>query len=159
MKKIIFLFIVVLVLVVGWQGMKLYNQVNEPQLASQKEAQNYLQRNVEVTDVTYIDFFHGIDGYQVFQGKNNEEKAVFIWVADTLDFHYVEEVATGLTYEDVESFVDKELQPVELISIKLGMENKIPLYEIIYIDHKGRYSYHYIHFKDGKYLKHYHLSV
>lgn len=42
-------------------------------------------------------------------------------------------------------------KPKEILKIKLGFENNIPLWEVTYIDDENRYSYYYLAFKDGQF--------
>ena len=42
--------------------------------------------------------------------------------------------------------------------VKLGFENDVPLWEVTYIDDDNRYSYYYLEFKDGKFLRRYSIE-
>lgn len=49
-------------------------------------------------------------------------------------------------------------KPKEILKIKLGFENNIPLWEVTYIDDENRYSYYYLAFKDGQFLRRYSIE-
>lgn len=159
-SNMIVLAVVVVSTILGWGSIHLYTNVSEPIKNSEKEALSYLKANAaEFTNVKQVNFYHGSESYQVFEGTNKDEDMVFIWVAMSLDNHIVKEKAAGLAIEEVVLYTEEELKSKEIISIKLGIENSLPLYEIIYKDQQDRYSYYYISFKDGTYLKHYHLKA
>ena len=44
------------------------------------------------------------------------------------------------------------------MKVKLGFENDVPLWEVTYIDDDNRYSYYYLEFKDGKFLRRYSIE-
>lgn len=154
------LIVIAVSIILGWGVFYLYTNVSEPIQNSEDEALSYLKANAtEFTDMKQVNFYHGSESYQVFEGINEASEEVFIWVAKSLDNHIVKEKGAGLKIEEVILYTEEELKPKEIISIKLGIESSLPLYEIIYIDDQDRYSYYYISFKDGTYLKHYHLEV
>ena len=39
----------------------------------------------------------------------------------------------------------------EILKVKLGVENNIPLWEVTYIDDDNRYSYYNLAFQDGQF--------
>ncbi|MFP3393521.1 peptidase M4, partial [Brevibacillus sp. SIMBA_076] len=49
-------------------------------------------------------------------------------------------------------------KPKEILKAKLGFENNIPLWEVTYIDDDNRYSYYYLEFKDGNFLRRYSIE-
>jgi uncharacterized protein YpmB len=158
-SNIIILFIIVVSIILGWGSIHLYANVRETIEKSESEALIYLKENAEVNDVRSVNFYHGSESYSVFEGTNEAKEAIYIWVENSLDNHIVKAKDSGLAFEEVLLYAKEELKPKEIISIKLGIENLIPLYEIIYKDQQDRYSYYYISFKDGTYLKHYHLDM
>lgn len=159
-SNMIVLVVVTVSIILGWGSLHLYTQISEPIANSKAEVLSYLKaNNTEFANLKQVNFYHGTESYQVFEGTNAAAKEVFIWITKSLDNQIVMGKNAGLGFAEVTQFVEQELNPKEIISIKLGIENSIPLYEIIYIDDQDRYSYYYISFKDGTYLKHYHLNV
>jgi uncharacterized protein YpmB len=159
MSKIISAIVIILTVVVVWQSVHFYSTVKTPIQKIESEALRYLEENVELDHISYIDFYHGTESFHVFEGADENEEEFIIWVPNTLETFIMKPKNAGITLEDVLLFTQRELNPKQLISVKLGMENLVPLYEIIYKDQQGRYSYYFISFKDGSYLKHYHLGM
>lgn len=158
MRKIILILISFITVIIVWQSISFYFEINKPLRTNQDQALNYIQENTDIKFIDKINFYHGVESYYVAEGTNIDGEKQIIWVPTILDNNIViKSKDDGISQEDVLAFVQKELAPKEIISIKLGMENSIPLYEIIYRDQKNRYSYYFISFTDGTYLKNYHL--
>lgn len=49
----------------------------------------------------------------------------------------------------------EKLNPQKIISVKLGMEKNVPLWEVTYLDESERFNYDYYDFKTGEWLKYY----
>ncbi|MCT8138930.1 DUF5590 domain-containing protein [Anaerobacillus sp. CMMVII] len=159
MGKIISFVGVILGVLIVWQGLQFFSNVKDPIREAENSALTFLEENIEISEIVSADFYHGTLSYQVFRGLTENEEEIIVWVPDTLDSLVVKKSNEGINFNEAFQFTQEELQPKEVISIKLGMENNIPLYEIIYIDQQNRYSYYYITFKDGSYLKHFHLGM
>ena len=67
----------------------------------------------------------------------------------------IKNVANGKTKEDILSIVQQNINSEKIISVKLGMENNVPLWEVTYKDSSGKYNYDYYDFKTGEWLKYY----
>ncbi|QOY35813.1 DUF5590 domain-containing protein [Anaerobacillus isosaccharinicus] len=159
MGKLIGIVAVILIIVLGWQGVQFFSNVKEPIRQGEMVALNYLKENIELPEIIHTDFYHGTESYYVFQGIDELGEELIIWISSTLDSYLIKPKNEGISFDDALLFTKQELNPKQLISIKLGMENKVPLYEIIYKDQQERYSYYFISFKDGSYLKHHHLGL
>lgn len=159
MGKLISIVAVIFIVVVIWQGVHFFSNVKEPIRQAEEEALTYLKEHIELKEINQTDFYHGTESFYVFQGIDEVGAELIIWIPSTLDGYFMKSKAEGISFDDALQFTKQELNPKQLISIKLGMENKVPLYEIIYKDQQDRFSYYFISFKDGSYLKHHHLGL
>ena len=57
-----------------------------------------------------------------------------------------------------EKAMSQKPKPKEIIKVKLGAQNDIPLWEITYIDQEDRYTYYYLEFQNGAYAGHYSIE-
>lgn len=57
----------------------------------------------------------------------------------------------GITESEALTILKSERDPQEIRSVKLGLEDNIPIWEIIYIDSDNRLTYHKLYFENGKY--------
>lgn len=159
MGKFISSGIIILFIVGIWQGFGFYSHINDPIQKSESEALRFLQESIDIDQINVADYYHGTESFHVFQLTDQDGDELIVWVPNTLETYVVKQRTEGISFEDVKQFIEKELSLKQLISIKLGMENSIPLYEITYIDQEDRLSYYFISFKTGTYLKHYHLGM
>lgn len=157
-KRISTILIIIFIFII-WQTGQFFSSIKETVRETENDALSYLEENIEIKEVVSADFYHGSESFHVFQGLDETGEEIIIWIPSTLETYTLRPKKEGLSIDEVRQFVEQELNPKELVSIKLGMENTIPLYEIIYIDQEDRYSYYFVSFKDGSYLKHYHLGM
>ncbi|RFU65511.1 peptidase [Peribacillus glennii] len=106
--------------------------------------------------VTMDDFFiyNGKDSYNVVVGKTAGGEKQAVWLPnDANKKPFTANYDAGKSKNEILKIAGKN--PKEIISIKLGMENNTPLWEITYLDSSNRYNYDYYDFKTGEWLKYY----
>ncbi len=158
MRKIISFVLLIITVIVLWQAISIYSLANEPIRQKEEKALDFVKKTIAIDRIVKRDFYHGTDSYQVFEALDSNGEEIIIWVPDTLNKYVMKKKDQGISFTVVRQFVIEKLHPKQIISIKLGMENSIPLYEIIYKDQQNRYAYYFITFNDGTYLKHYYLK-
>lgn len=125
---------------------------NELDQAAAKAKQS--QHLKKVLNVTY---YHGTTAYDVVEGVNKKGKKVYVWVPDKKGKTLVKPVNGGWNKARVKQYAESHLHPKRLISIRLGAEKNIPVWEITYIDQNGRYAFYYLRFNNGEWVKDIHL--
>ncbi|WP_216829212.1 cell wall elongation regulator TseB-like domain-containing protein [Alkalihalobacterium elongatum] len=127
-----------------------------------EQEQLAIERALNETELSVVDdvsFYHGTEPYIVVKGRTDQDDTGLIaWVGEE-ERIIVKNVADGLSKEEVRHFAQNELAPKELISVRLGIENRLPIYEITYIDENDRYSFYYITFEEGTFVKRYSLKT
>jgi len=100
----------------------------------------------------------------VIKGKNRDGENIIVWVPKAKDKDItVKKESEGLTEREALAMVREGLalkddqRPKEIVRVKLGMIENTPVYEISYIDQKGRYSFLYIDFYEGNWYRVYNL--
>ena len=76
------------------------------------------------------------------RGNNSKEKSEGISEKDALQ-RTIEQVG--------DESKEPKSKPKEILKVKLGVENNIPLWEVTYIDDDNRYSYYNLAFQDGQF--------
>lgn len=104
-------------------------------------------------NVATSDYYHGKEDAIVLIGKDDINEEMIAWVQD--EDIIVRKKSEGLTKTEVIDKVISERNPKEIHKVKLGIENKIPLWEVVYIDNQGRFNYYYAAFENGELLKRY----
>ncbi|WP_088044121.1 DUF5590 domain-containing protein [Bacillus sp. EAC] len=104
-------------------------------------------------NVSSSDYYHGKEKAVIVRGKDNSNKEIIAWVQG--EDVIVRKKSDGLSKEEIIQKVVSERGPKEIHKVKLGIENKIPLWEVVYIDQNGRYNFYYAAFENGELLKRY----
>ena len=100
--------------------------------------------------------YNGEETYSVVVGENADGEKLAVWIPeDDKQKIKVEKYSDGKSKEQIRKIVVKEHAPEKIISIKLGMERNVALWEVTYIDNANRYNYDYYDFKTGEWLKYY----
>jgi uncharacterized protein YpmB len=60
---------------------------------------------------------------------------------------------SGLSKDEAIQKLLQEQKPKKIISVRLGMEKNIPLWEIYYRSENNLINYYYVHFETGEWLK------
>lgn len=121
------------------------------QAAAKAKQQQHLKKVLNVT------YYHGTNAYDVVEGVSRKGKKVYVWVPDGKGKPFVKPVDQGWSKGKVKQYAMSHLHPKKLISIELGAEKNMPVWEIIYIDQKNRYTFYYLRFGNGEWVKNIHL--
>lgn len=108
--------------------------------------------------VTMEEFYlyNGQDSYSVIIGKGEKGTKKIVWLPeDKKKEIVVENYKDGKSKKEILSIVNEKLNPQKIISVKLGMEKNVPLWEVTYLDESERFNYDYYDFKTGEWLKYY----
>jgi uncharacterized protein YpmB len=151
MKKWIIGIVIIVLVCVIWIGNSIYQAALEPlQKAEEKANETALEETaIKTIDESYTYF--GTNTYQVVLGKTDKDKKMIAWVPEDEGEIITRFQSDGITEKEAVSIVKEERSPKEIRSIKLGIEDNIPIWEIIYIGSDDRLTYHKLYFETGKY--------
>ncbi|MGG6361442.1 DUF5590 domain-containing protein [Peribacillus frigoritolerans] len=129
-------------------------------LQPKKEAGNeaFKKAKEEGGLVTMEEFYlyNGQDSYSVIIGKGEKGTKKIVWLPeDKKKEIVVENYKDGKSKKEIMNIVKEKLNPQKIISVKLGMEKNVPLWEVTYLDESERFNYDYYDFKTGEWLKYY----
>ncbi|MEH7236552.1 cell wall elongation regulator TseB-like domain-containing protein [Bacillus sp. JJ1562] len=151
MKKWIIGILVVLLVFIIWRGVNIYQSALEP-LDNAEAIGNEIaleKTPIETIEDSYTYF--GTKAYQVVIGKNDEGDKMIAWVPQKKGEIVTRFERDGITEKDALAIIKSERDPQEIRSVKLGLEDNIPIWEIIYIGRDNRLTYHKLYFENGKY--------
>ncbi|QPA32955.1 cell wall elongation regulator TseB-like domain-containing protein [Thermaerobacillus caldiproteolyticus] len=154
MKKWGILFFILLCGVI-WQAISVYHAALETKQSLQSKALERAKREVAFTDIDRVYTYYGEQAYVVFVGTGRNGKKYIVWVPEKKGHVVVKRADRGITEKEAVSKLKEERNPKRLISVKPGMEKGVPLWELTYIDEYNRYSFYYLSFEDGTFLKRY----
>ncbi|MBY0145443.1 DUF5590 domain-containing protein [Neobacillus niacini] len=152
MKKIILFLVLFIVIGVG-VFIKVYANAQEPLKAAEEKAVTLAKEKVEFDVLEDFHIYHGIETVNVLEGKNKKGENIIVWIPEKNKKVIWEKRKNGISREDAVQRLMDEKNPKKIISVKLGMENNIPLWEIYYRSENNLINYYYVHFKTGEWLK------
>ncbi|MCM3724374.1 DUF5590 domain-containing protein [Neobacillus cucumis] len=152
MKKWIIIPIIV-VLVIAGVLVKVYFSSVEPVKAAEKRAVSLAKDKVQLSKVDDFHIYNGIETVDVIEGKNKNGSKVIVWIPEKSKKVYIKKAKDGITREEAIQKLLQEKQPKKIISVRLGMEKNIPLWEIYYRSENNLINYYYVHFETGEWLK------
>ncbi|MBO9128214.1 DUF5590 domain-containing protein [Bacillus sp. 165] len=157
MKKWIFIATVVIVAAVFY-SVHIYQSTISQKEQGQVKAVETAKKLGGLVEIISVDYYNGEAPYQVIKGINKQKKEIIIWVPEKKGQTVIRKVNDGISEQQAVQIVEKERSPKEIIKVKLGIENNVPLWEITYIDQEDRYTYYYMDYEDGKFLKRYSIQ-
>lgn len=154
MKKWIWI-VAIAILVFFGIGVNIYINALEPKNEAKVLATEIALEQTDIETVESFSLFNGSSSYYVVKGKNTEGEALIAWIPEQKDNRkiIVKEEKEGINKDEaIQKLYDKK-KPEEIISVKLGMEKNIPLWEIYYRSNDNLINYYYIDFETGEWLK------
>lgn len=152
MRKIIVFLVLLIVICVG-VFIKVYTSAQEPLNDAEEKAITLAKESGELSQLEDFHLYHGTEMVNVIEGKNKKGENIVIWIPEKSKEVIVEKRKDGISKEDAVKRLMAEKDPQKIISVKLGMENNIPLWEIYYRSENNLINYYYVHFNTGEWLK------
>ncbi|MDQ0244042.1 uncharacterized protein YpmB [Bacillus fengqiuensis] len=156
MKKwgiIISLFLIL----VGLGASNLYFKALQPKRDAEEQAVQKAKEVYDLKEIISTHTYYGSYTYYIVKAKNKKNEKVIVWVPKNEKKHdmIVRKESSGISRDKVISIVQKERSPEKIKSIRLAMENELPMWEVTYIDEKNSFTYYYVDFQTGEFLKRY----
>ena len=152
MKKWIIIPVIVLIVIIGL-FLKVYFSSVQPVKAAEKKAVSLAKDKVQLSEVDDFHIYNGIETVNVIEGKNKKGSKVIVWIPEKSKKVYIKKAKDGLTKQKAIQKLLQEKKPKKIISVRLGMEKNIPLWEIYYRSENNLINYYYVHFETGEWLK------
>ncbi|PEX92291.1 MULTISPECIES: cell wall elongation regulator TseB-like domain-containing protein [Bacillus cereus group] len=166
MKKWIFAIIIVIV-ASGIYGAYVYNKAMDKKIPKESKSVEIAKEKAKLTKVKSVDYYNGKSSYTVVQGTDEKGEQIIVWVPDKKGNVLVKKKSEGISEKEaLQRLADQATgkgdepkpKPKQIVKVKLGAENDIPLWEITYIDQEDRYTYYYLEFQNGEYAAHYSIE-
>jgi len=152
MKKWI-VFLVLFVVVIIGMLIKVYFSSVEPVKAAEEKAVKLANKSVQISKVQDFHIYNGLETVNVIEGKNNKGEKIIVWIPEKSKKVLVHKAKEGISKEEAVQKLLQEKKPKKIISVRLGMEKNIPLWEIYYRSENNLINYYYVHFETGEWLK------
>lgn len=152
MKKIIIIsiFIILIVLV---SGTIIYQKALKPVKTAEEKAVQTAMEETELTKAEDFYLYNGQETYYVVKGKNAKGTNIYVWIPEKEGRIIVRKQSDGISEKEAVSKLREEKNPKEIVSVRLGIEKNIPLWEIYYRSEGDLINYYYVNFETGEWLK------
>ncbi|WP_027408546.1 DUF5590 domain-containing protein [Anoxybacteroides tepidamans] len=154
MKKWSILLVIFLCIAI-WQTVSVYHAAVESKQPLIETARKRAEEKVRFAHIDDVYTYYGEKTYVVFVGTDRKGTKKIAWVPEKKGRIIVKRAQSGITREEAIKKLEAQRHPQRIVSVKLGMEKEVPLWELTYIDQNNRYSFYYISFEDGTFLKRY----
>lgn len=153
MKKWLFFILIIIAISIG-MFINVYVKSISPLKKAEEIAVMKAQTETNLVSVNEIYLYNGSETSYAIQGVNEKDEEMIVFVPEKDDEKIVVKKASdGITKEQAIQIVQQEKNPVHIVSVKLGMEKQIPLWEVYYKTDKSSLNYYYIDFQTGEWLK------
>lgn len=152
MKKWILSLVIFFVVLMGI-SIKVYLTSVNPVNAAEEKALSLASKKVQLSEVNDFHLYNGLETINVIEGKNKKGEKIIVWIPEKSKKVFVKKAKNGLSKEEAVQKLLQEKDPKKIISVRLGMEKNIPLWEIYYRSENNLINYYYVHFETGEWLK------
>lgn len=156
MKKWI-LFLSLFFIIIFWQSFDIYQKAVAPKKLTEKQAVNIARDQADLQTIQNVTSYYGNKSYSVVKGLNDKDEKMIVWVPQNGEILTIRKASSGISKEEAVNILQKDQQPNKIVKAVLGLEKGIPVWEITYLDEQNRYSFYYIDFQHGKFIKRYSL--
>lgn len=152
MKKVLLIISLLLIVLVTAAGF-IYSNAVDPLKKAEEKAVKIAKEETKLRTVEEFSIYNGEETYYILQGKNDKGIKIIVWVPEKGGDVTVQRASNGISRQQAINKVAKEIGSDKLISVKLGMENGIPLWEIHSQSQSGLLNYYSLVFQTGDWLK------
>ena len=152
-KKWIISIILILIITAAGISIKVYLTAMEPVKAAESKAVSIAKKEIDLRKVHNFSIYNGLEQINVIEGENKQGEQIVVWIPEKSKKVFFEKANNGLSKEQAIQKLNDEINPKEIISVRLGMEKNTPLWEIYYRSNNNLINYYYIHFTTGEWLK------
>lgn len=153
MKKWIWIFIVIILISIGF-AIKVYVTATEPIKEAESATIAAARKATNIETITDFSLYNGGKSYYCLSGIDKDGEEIIVWIPeDSEDKIIVKKVKDGISKEEAIQKLLETKEPEEIVTVKLGVENNIPLWEIYYRSKENLINYYYIDFETGEWLK------
>jgi uncharacterized protein YpmB len=141
-------------LLLAGAGGYVYKKAMDPLKQAQKEAERRINADRKLKQVDEFYLYNGTETYYVITGEDQNGEKIVYWIPEKKEDKIVaKKMANGISKQDAIDKLIKEKQPKKILGARLGMEKRLPVWELSYLDSQSHLNYYYIHFDTGKWWR------
>ena len=135
LKKWIIGISILLLVFVGYVIASFYIGMNYKKTEEEKAVAIALNKGGLVSVSDYY-LYHGQETYSVVVGKDDEGTEYVIWIPKDLKKASVKKMKykDGVSESEIVAIVNEKYNPKQIVSVKIGIKNSSPIWEVTYKD-------------------------
>ncbi|WP_338470064.1 DUF5590 domain-containing protein [Niallia sp. XMNu-256] len=143
------------ILVIGFITLStvIYMNAIDPLKLAEEKAVKVVKEETSISTIDDFNIYNGEESYYVIQGRNGKGTRLIAWIPEEKGKIVVKKASDGIKRQEAIQVVSGEISSDPIISVKLGMEKGIPLWEVHTRTDKNLLNYYLIEFETGKWLK------
>ncbi|HEX7065684.1 MAG TPA: DUF5590 domain-containing protein [Bacillales bacterium] len=157
MKKLGVIIAAAILAAVIWETWSLYDGIQTKRERELTKASQTAMNQYHLKQVLEVSYYHGSHAYHVVKAVNQKGKKIYIWLPEGKGKTITKQVKEGWTKARVKQYTRDQLHPKKLIAIRPGIELNTPVWEVVFIDQKNRYTFFYLRFDGENWVKKIHL--
>lgn len=142
-----FLLLIVIVLCIHT-----YVQAMKPFNSAKDEAIVIAKKQADLKTVENFSLYNGKKSYYILEGKNDSKEDIIVWIEEEKHDVTTKLKKDGLTKQQAINILLSEQNPGKINTVRLGMYDGIPVWEIYSHKNKDTVNYHCIDFETGEVL-------
>ena len=148
MKKWIWIVSIAVLALLGYIAASVLAGIDQKRSAEERAegiAKN--EGGLESVDKFYL--YHGAESYSVIIGPDKKGTDYVLFIPDNLKKEKVIKMkySSGYSESEIIGRVKREHNPYQIVSVKLGMKKRVPIWEITVKDEEGNLKYIAYNFK------------
>jgi uncharacterized protein YpmB len=158
MKKYLLILGIFLLIILGIL-IKVYVTAVHPIKVAENKAVSLAKEKGYFSEVNDFHVYHGPKKedktVDVIEGKNKKGEKVIVWIEEKSKKITVRRAKNGVSKKEAVQVFLKDQNPKKIISVRLGLIEKTPVWEIYYRSNGNLINYYYVNFDTGKWYKKY----
>ncbi|MGE6258808.1 DUF5590 domain-containing protein [Heyndrickxia sporothermodurans] len=146
MKKWIIILSLLILVIIGF-SVNVYYQTTKPLNKAEKYTEKIAKEKANLVSTDQFYLYNGDETYYIAVGKKKNGEKVAVWVPEKQsNLVTVEKISDGISKKEAIQKLKKKENPAKILSSRLGMLNREPVWEISYLNDSNRLNYAYIYF-------------
>ncbi|KAB7672956.1 DUF5590 domain-containing protein [Bacillus sp. B1-b2] len=129
-----------------------YVQAMKPYNTAKEEAVAIATDKADLESVSKFSIYNGKKTYYIVEGENTKNQSIVVWIEEKSKKITTKQTKNGITKEEAINILLSEQSPEEVNSVRLGMYDDLPVWEIYSYTNNDSINYHYIDFQTGEIL-------
>ncbi|PLR82678.1 cell wall elongation regulator TseB-like domain-containing protein [Bacillus sp. V33-4] len=149
MKKWIIIISIAVVILIGLAA-NVYLNALKPVKAAEQKAAAIANAKTDLQSIKDFSIFNGDETYYVVKGTNSKNEKTIVWIPEKGGEILERKEAEGISREEAINKVREEKNPEKILSVRLGMVDNQPAWEIYSQSESGLINYYYLDFDTGE---------